>query len=124
VTFPTDISSGDAWTESFHLSGKAITGNFTIDFRAAQMTRVTVPAGSYNALVVNAVIREETTYGSLPDVPSPSPLPPRTSVDLSNETLYLVEGIGVVKATHRWPDTGLNAPSTHIELTKVSSTPS
>jgi hypothetical protein len=98
VTYPATISSGDSWTQSFDIAGKQTTrgrvtettGTITIDFHASGGKRVTVGAGGYDAIAVYAVVQFDLTQ----TINGGTPIPLSSAF---RETLYLVDGVGLVK---------------------------
>ena len=97
VTFPKTIKVGDTWQHSINFTGTMsvasqnaeASGDSQVNFTALGMESVTVPAGTFNALKVQA----ETTTNINTTVQGISV--PNSFV--SSSTLWLVEGTGWVK---------------------------
>jgi hypothetical protein len=98
VTYPATIATGDSWTQSFTIAGKQrtggstteTTGTITIDFHASGGKHVTVGAGGYDAIAVYAVVQFDLTQ----TIDAGTPIPLSSAF---RETLYLVDGVGLVK---------------------------
>ncbi len=98
VTFPRTINAGDTWQHTLDFTGTmdiagepgTATGNAQSDFTALGTESVTVPAGTFNAMKVqaNSTININATFQGVT-------LPVTFS---GTTTLWLVEGVGWVKA--------------------------
>ena len=88
VTLPADIQAGDSWQQVFEWSatagGISSQGTFTYSFTAAGVEGVTVPAGTFDALRIDAVIQME--IGGTPKL---------SGTYLT--TVWMAEDIGLVK---------------------------
>ncbi len=89
VSLPSNVVPGDTWQQSSDFNATAenvnISGRFVFDYTATGYEQVTVPAGSYNALRVDATIRIEVSGF-------------RILAGTYTTSTWMVAGIGVVKS--------------------------
>lgn len=100
VTFPTQINAGDTWEQSFNIQGDiaiasgttaSTTGAVTQSYVAAGIETVTVPAGTFEAMRVDATI----TFDLQITISSGITVPLTFASDIVN---WWVAGVGWVKS--------------------------
>jgi len=92
VTLPANPRTGDSWTQVSELSattseGEVLTGTLTIEFSAAGMESISVPAGTFNGLRID--VHAEAAYQQSG----------YSSTLIWDGTEWLAPGVGRVKAT-------------------------
>jgi hypothetical protein len=99
VTFPSKIAKGDTWRQSYDISGTTnvsgvtvtVSGRVAYDYRAGAKESVAVQAGTFRALIVTArVVTDLSTNAGVLHIPSKLH---------STVTIWLVEGVGMVKTS-------------------------
>ena len=89
VTFPMEIQAGDSWQQVFEWQATGPDssghGTFTYDFTAVGIEKVSVPAGTFDALRIDAVVQMDIGF---------NPTVSGTYVT----TIWLVQDIGLVKS--------------------------
>ena len=117
VTFPSQINPGDQWQQNLDVTGNVVamneeaeaTGDVQMNFSAAGMESVTVPAGTFDALrvEVNVTLDIEATYSGIT-------LPVTFSGDY---TYWFAPNVGWVKAS----GTGTVLGSSFSDTTELQS---
>ena len=101
ITLPVHVSAGDAWSQTLYMNGTVnmpggktgtAEGTYVADFSAVGPETVTVPAGTFEAMRINAT----TTYTLIVTVEDTTV--PITATNAA--TLWYASGVGLVMCTN------------------------
>ena len=110
ITLPAEINPGDTWQQVAEvngtLNGTSMSGWIVFNYTAVGFEDISVPAGTFNTLRIDANIRVEVT-------------PLRILAGQYNSSSWLAPDIGMVKSTGVSDVPGLNFTDS-MELTKFS----